>query len=115
MMCEIDTERAAKVCRRRGSNMNLAQRRLERMTLLVFAAAALVTASSSAKAESLAIQFDLSGLHIALGGRAGLGYVLTGNTNFGAGFDVGFDGSVDHNVDYAEGFLEPRIDLRHCR
>jgi hypothetical protein len=56
---------------------------------------------------------DFGGLRIDLGGRAGLDYALTGNTNFGAGFDVGSDGSVDHNVDYAEGFLEPTIDLSY--
>ncbi|HEY4162412.1 MAG TPA: hypothetical protein VGM59_05065, partial [Dongiaceae bacterium] len=53
--------------------------------------------------------YDLDGLNIKLGGEAALGYVATGNTNFGAGFRG--HGSVDHNVDYGEGFIEPRIDL----
>lgn len=63
-----------------------------------------------------AIEVKLGDLNIALGGRAGLGYVLTGNTNFGAGADVGLDGEIDdddRDVDYAEGFLQPRVDLTY--
>jgi hypothetical protein len=94
-------------------NMLQGRRKLARAALLLSATTALAAAAANANADSSLIQYDLSGLHIALGGKAGLGYVLTGNTTFGAGFDVGLDGSVDHNVDYAEGFLEPRIDLSY--
>lgn len=84
-----------------------------RLGVIAFAAT-LIGPMTAAQAVAQAVEFKLGDLNIGLGGRAGLGYVLTGNTNFGAGADVGFDGSIDdddRDVDYAEGFLQPRIDL----
>lgn len=69
-----------------------------------------------APAHAQAVEFEVGDLNVSLGGRSGIGYVLTGNTNFGAGFDVGSDGVIsddDEDVDYAEGFLQPRIDLSY--
>ena len=74
---------------------------------------AAATRPAHAQAQEHELGFDLDGLHVGLGGRAGLSYIKTGHTNFGAGVDVGLDGSVDHNVDYAEGFVQPRIDLSY--
>ena len=112
-MNDVNMEVMAKVGCRQDPNVHALRRPLWRLKFLVVTVATLMITSATASAESSAIQYDLGGLHIALGGRAGTGYVLTGNTNFGAGFDVGFDGSVDQNVDYTEGFLEPRIDLSY--
>lgn len=74
---------------------------------------ATATRPAHAQDQEHELGFDLDGLHVGLGGRAGLSYIKTGHTNFGAGVDVGFDGSVDDNVDYAEGFVQPRIDLSY--
>lgn len=78
------------------------------------AASGLITISLVEPALSQIVEYEQDGFSLSLGVRGGIGYVATGNTNFGAGFDVGGDGIIDEddrNVDYAEGFLQPRIDL----
>lgn len=84
--------------------------------LLSIATACLLALLVTESAAAQAVEYQIGDLTIGLGGRAGVGYVATGNTNFGAGFDVGFDGVIsddDRDVDYAEGFLQPRIDLSY--
>lgn len=76
---------------------------------LGFAIAVLLTATiagSLAHAqESSPLVYDDGRFRAQFGIRAGLGYVATADTNFGAGFEG------DDNVDYGEGFIQPRLDL----
>lgn len=74
---------------------------------LVGAASLTFAMALTEPAAAQAVEYEIGDLTVGLGGRAGVGYVQTGNTNFGAGFNG------DHDVNYAEGFVQPRIDLTY--
>lgn len=98
------------MCRQMSKDWRSAMAAMVMASASILLVAQRASADDPSSASSGFLQTKLGGLNLTFGGKAGLGYVATGNTNFGDGFrDRGK--SVDHDVDYGEGFVEPRLDL----